>query len=279
MNLIDLEKKDSMITKNYIVGLPESGKTTFLGALAYTILNSMPGESLFTLDIIEEIEYLNGLADTWSKCEKMGRTNVGQYESCTLFLKDSVGNKIEIKLPDQSGEAFKHVIENRTMSEMMYNNILECDNVFLFINPSVISKDVMITDIDVQFRGNDEEDTRFEGRNIHEQAQYVMLLQDIKAVRKKMTNLKVVISAWDDYKDITSPKELLKERLPLVWQYLFSNYEYFRCEYWGISAQGGDVTKPEEKERLLDYENAIDRIIVVDERNEDISHDLTVLLK
>lgn len=278
MNLTDMEKKGSMITKSYIVGLPESGKTTFLGALTYTVINSMPGTSIFEMYKVEDIAYLSGLSNTWSKCEKMDRTNIGQYESCTLFLKDAEENKIELKLPDQSGEEFKNVIQHRTMSEVMYNDIFECDNIFLFINPNVISKDVMINEIEPKFREEVQEKAAFQEKNIHEQVQYVMLLQDINSVRKKITKLKVIISAWDIYKN-TCPKELLKEKLPLVWQYLVSNNEKFDCEFWGISAQGGDLTISEVKERLLDYENAIERIIVVDENNEWNSHDLTALLK
>lgn len=278
MNLTDMEKKGSMTTKSYIVGLPESGKTTFLGALTYTVINSMPGTSIFEMYKVEDIAYLSGLSNTWSKCEKMDRTNIGQYESCTLFLKDAEGNKIELKLPDQSGEEFKNVIQHRTMSEVMYNDIFECDNIFLFINPNVISKDVMINEIEPKFREEVQEKAASQEKNIHEQVQYVMLLQDINSVRKKITKLKVIISAWDIYKN-TCPKELLKEKLPLVWQYLVSNNEKFDCEFWGISAQGGDLTISEVKERLLDYENAIERIIVVDENNEWNSHDLTALLK
>ena len=274
-----MEKKDSM-TKCYIVGLPESGKTTFLGALTYTVLNSLPGINTFEQDRIEDMDYLSDLANTWAQCEKMKRTNVGQYESCTLFLKDVEGNRMELKLPDQSGEEFEKLIKQRIMSEVMYNDILNCDNIFLFINPHVISKDVMIKDIDPKFRDKDNKESKIQDKRVHEQVQYVMLLQDIKIVRKKTTRIKVVISAWDEYAGSGTPRDLLKDKLPMVWQYLTSNEGSFDCEFWGISAQGGDVTIQQEKEKLLDYENAIDRIIVVNEdKGERISHDLTVLLK
>ena len=65
----------------------------------------------------------------------------------------------------------------------------------------------------------------------------------------------------------------------MLWQYLFSNNYFFYCEFCGISSQGGDVTIPEVKEKLLNYENAIERIIVVDENNKWNSHDLTALLR
>lgn len=65
----------------------------------------------------------------------------------------------------------------------------------------------------------------------------------------------------------------------MVWQYLFSNEQLFNCEFWGISAQGGDLADESVKEQMLDYENAIERIIVVNEDSNEITHDITVLLK
>lgn len=267
------------MTKSYIIGLPESGKSTFLGALAFTIQNSVMRSNTFKLDRIENSEYLNSLSSTWSKCEPMGRTNVGLYERCTLFLEDGEGNKVELILPDQSGEEFSAVITNRTMSEVMYNDIIECDEMFVFINPNVISKDVMINDIDPKYRGDGQEGTKLEEKSIHEQVQYVILLQDIKTIRKKRTKFKIIISAWDVYKNDKSPKDILKEKLPLVWQYVTTNQGFFDCEFWGISAQGGDLSVADVKARMLDYEDATDRIIVVTENNNEKLHDLTALLK
>lgn len=269
-----------MITKSYIIGLPASGKTTFLGALAYTITNSMPGTNMFELDRVENLDYMNGLAVTWSKCEEVGRTNLDQYESTTLFLKDSLGNKVELRLPDQSGEEFKNIIKNRSMTERMHMEIKECDNIFLFINPNVIEKDVMINDIDPKFRKESQESTiSSDEKYVHEQVQYVMLLQDISGIKKGKTKIKIVISAWDAYNDNKCPRDVLKDKLPLVWQYLSSNEQLFDCEFWGVSAQGGDLADTSVKERMLDYENAIERIIVVNEDNNESTHDLTVLLK
>lgn len=267
------------MTKSYIIGLPESGKSTFLGALAFTMQNSVSETNAFKLDRIENSEYLNSLSSTWSKCEPMGRTNVGQYERCTLFLKDGVGNKIELILPDQSGEEFSDVIKNRTMSETMYNDIMECDEIFVFINPNVISKDVMINDIAPKYRSDVQEGAKLVEKSIHEQVQYVMLLQDIIKIRTKRTKFKIIISAWDAYTNDKSPKDVLKEKLPLVWQYLTTNQRFFDCEFWGISAQGGDLSVPAVKERMLDYDDATDRIIVVTEKNNEELHDLTALLK
>lgn len=269
-----------MNTKSYILGLPESGKTTFLGALAFTIENAESGTMMYEIDEIGDFRYLYDLANVWSSCEKMARTNFGQYENITLFLKDQQYNKIQLVLPDQSGEEFKRVIENRMMTEVMQKDILESDNIFVFVNPHNMSQDVMLDDIPDELRqkfGNVRND--LENIIMHEQVQYVMLLQDIGRIRKKRTKLKIVISAWDAYNTDKKPQELLKIKMPLLWQYLMTNKHLFECEYWGISAQGGNLDVQDEKDRLLDYENPIERITVVGQRKLENIHDLTTLLK
>lgn len=269
-----------MVAKSYIVGLPESGKTTFLGALAHTIENAKSGTMMYEIDEIEDFHYLYDLANVWSSCEKMGRTNFGQYEKIKLFLKDQQGNKIQLVLPDQSGEEFKKVIANRMMTEAMHEDILKSDNIFVFVNPHNMSQDVMIDDIPGELRQEfDSVQNDLGDINMHEQVQYVMLLQDISRIRRKRTKLKIVVSAWDAYNTDQEPKDLLEIKMPLLWQYLTSNEQLFECEYWGISAQGGNLDVKAEKDRLLEYEDPIDRIIVVGSHKLENIHDLTILLR
>jgi hypothetical protein len=161
----------------------------------------------------------------------------------------------------------------------MYKEIEACDNIFLFVNPSRISNDLLIKDLPLEYRNVSQEKVDSLDKTImHEQTQYVSILQDVYVLRKRKTEIKIVISAWDEYKTEMSPSELLKISLPLLWQYLTANREFFECEYWGISAQGGDLTNPEEKEKLQSISDAIERIIVVND-NKQVTHDLSILLK
>lgn len=279
MILIDSEKGIKMIKKSFVIGLPNSGKTTFLGALAYSLLNNTCNKSAFVMDEIDNVDYIAGLADIWSQCKEVDRTLRNNYVITRLFLKDKDGNKLELLIPDQSGEDFKDIISNRSLTDKMHNALQNCDNIFLFINPSKISTDSFINDIKPEFRNSVGEKIDIFGNDImHEQTQYVLLLQDVSKLRSSCTKLKVIISAWDVYDVDVTPSELLSKELPLVWQYLKANDNNFECEYWGISAQGGDLSDPEEQIRLQSYNNAIERIQVINEDKE-VSHDLSILLK
>ena len=103
------------------------------------------------------------------------------------------------------------------------------------------------------------------------------MLQYLYYIRKNLINLKIFVSAWDMYPEYELPEKVLKDRVPLVWQYLHANEEHFHCEYWGISAQGGDLNIEKEKQKLLEYENNIERIIIVNYQGEK-TNDITSIL-
>ena len=181
-------------------------------------------------------------------------------------------------MPDRSGESFRNIIKNRQIEEDMLNDINSSDKILLFINPSKISNDSFIYEIAPEYRNQDAKKVEIENKNkMHEQAEYVELLQHIGRVNKDATDFKIIISAWDEYEDYKSPEELLKNKLPLIWQYVKTNKDLFNCEYWGISAQGGDLTNEDKKKELESHINACDRIIVVDEKG-DISNDISKVL-
>lgn len=267
-----------MNKKYYIIGLPDSGKSTFLAALGYYLICGGHNDSIYKLGKNDDLDYISDLTETWSKCEELERTNINASFNISLQLIDNTGNLIDIIMPDRSGESFRNIIKNRQIEEDMLNDINSSDKILLFINPSKISNDSFIYEIAPEYRNQDAKKVEIENKNkMHEQAEYVELLQHIGRVNKDATDFKIIISAWDEYEDYKSPEELLKNKLPLIWQYVKTNKDLFNCEYWGISAQGGDLTNEDKKKELESHINACDRIIVVDEKG-DISNDISKVL-
>ena len=86
----------------------------------------------------------------------------------------------------------------------------------------------------------------------------------------------VIISAWDLISDLTdSPSQWVRERLPLLDQYLKSNSDIFSHRFYGVSAQGGDLEK--DRIRLLEKLNPTERIIVTGE--DCTPHDISAPVK
>ena len=59
-----------------------------------------------------------------------------------------------------------------------------------------------------------------------------------------------------------SPEDWVKRDLSLLYQFLLTNPDRFSCRVYGVSAQGGDVTDPATRTRLLAMVDATDRIEV-----------------
>lgn len=268
------------MNKNYyIIGLPDSGKTSFVGALGYFLTMSTENVSAFYLDKINNMDYINQVAEQWAKCEKAIRTNETAYYNVSLNLIDREnGDKVNISMPDQSGEIFRHIINNKLIDEEKYKQLLGCGKVLIFINPSRIKTDALIPDIPKEIRNETDENVEMSKKpQLNIQAEYVQMLQYLYFIRKSQTNLKIIVSAWDMYPEYDLPEYVLKDKVPLVWQYLHTNKEHFDCEYWGISAQGGDLNNKKVQEKLRDYDNHIERIIIVNHLGEK-SNDITSIL-
>lgn len=268
-----------MNKKYYIIGLPDSGKTSFIGALGYYLISDETNDSAFYLDNINDMDYINQVAEQWVKCEKAIRTSKTAFYNISLNLRNKeTDSQINVSLPDQSGETFRHIINRKAIDEAIYKQLSECGEMLIFINPSRIKRDALIPDIPEEIRTETDAKVDMTSEpHLNIQAEYVQMLQYLYYIRKNAINLKIIVSAWDMYQEYELPEKVLKDRVPLVWQYLHTNEEQFHCEYWGISAQGGNLDIKEEKQKLLEYENYIERIIVVNHRGEK-SNDITSIL-
>lgn len=268
-----------MDKKYYIIGLPDSGKSTFLAALGYYLLSGENENSIYRLGENNNLEYISDLAYKWSKCEELDRTNISVTINVSLQLIDRDENIIDIIMPDRSGESFRNIIKNREIEDKMFDEISNSNEILLFINPSKISNDSFLYEIPSIYRTQSRKKIEIKNPyNMHEQAEYVELLQCVGKLLGDHIRLKILVSAWDEYDSAKFPEELLKEKLPLLWQYLNTNRILFDCEFWGISAQGGNLNNVDKKKELEEHINACERIIVVDE-NGDISNDISKILK
>ena len=265
----------------YIIGFPESGKTSFIGALGYYLISGNQDISELQLDEVNDIEYISNVANEWAECKKADRTSKNVLYQVSLNLIDKQKNKIVVSLPDQSGEMFRDIVNSRAIDEEKYTQLSDCEEVLVFINPSKIKKDALILDIPEIIRENAADNNiEFSGRlPISIQAEYVQILKYLYHIRNKKTHIKVIVSAWDMYSEseYKKPEQVLKDRVPLIWQYLCTNEEQFECEYWGISAQGGNLDNEKVQKKLAEYDNPNDRILIVNSLGEK-SNDITKIL-
>ena len=283
--------------KQFLIGLPAAGKTTFLAAM-WHVINSMEVEGALKLErLYSDQEHLNKIRELWSDVKHLDRTNIGSEKFVSMLLKDpNSGSATEVIFPDLSGESFTLQWKNRTMKTDHAVLAQEAVGGLLLIHPEKVIEETLICDVEGIIKsmktekptdthtlvGTDHatkvetnqglDEMQWKPEDAPTQIQLIDLLQFIATLNKMQPiKLAVVVSAWDRITNGSSPSEWIRKRLPLLSQYLRANPDVFSSEFYGVSAQGGRL---EEAEELRKKVRPSDRIRVVkDDLSE--SHDIT----
>jgi hypothetical protein len=246
-----------------IIGLPGSGKTTFLAAL-WHIIEAEETACRLKLDRYSgDLKYLNAIAQAWRTFKKVPRTSqVGDTDIVIRLLDSETGAVGDAFFPDLAGETFDLLVEARRCSAAFFQNTQSEDGILLFISAdskqdglSIIELNSMMpasesplkqgpieapkVDPDVDAKADDL--VEWEPKKIPAQVRIVQILSDLTrapfaARRRKIV---LVLSAWDVVASTgTTPASWLAAQMPLVDQFLRSNKELFETQIFGVSAQG-----------------------------------------
>ncbi len=271
--------------KQLVLGLPGTGKTTFLAALWYLVVWGEVNTALRLDRLHGNREHLNRISNEWLSCRPVERTPIGSETivSMKLVATDS-GERTDVFFPDMSGELFNLQWKERKCSRAHYDLARDASGVLLFLHPGNVVEPVRIDDVSpiveelagVRAAGDlDEEGPRpWDPDRAPTQVKLVELLQFLVREPFAIPHLRVavVVSAWDLIGgQAGSPADWLAARLPLVQQYLRTNAERYTARVYGVSAQGGDLRR--DGERLLREVAPAKRIVVVGD--DTLPHDLT----
>lgn len=287
------------------MGLPESGKTTFLAALWHLLTNK---KVLVRLSLeklaAEEATYLRAIATRWAQAKKQERTFHSGNKTVKLTLKSEGGEVFDLTFPDIAGEAFSQMWEMRECTTAVAD-ALRAIGILLFIHvdkikpPGWIADDAALAEglggapaeadaaapdapAGVPGEGQADGTVKWKPESSPTQVQLVDMLRCLQAPPLDVgpRKLAVVLSAWDKVEnDEVSPERFLELHLPLLHQYLAHGLTTgWSHRTFGVSAQGAeydDVKGPPsaEADRMRDMEIPSQRIKVV--VGDAVSHDLT----
>lgn len=291
----------------FIIGLPNAGKSTFLAALWYSLFHCKNNKMKYS-KLEGNLNYLKTLSNTWANVQVLNRTLPGEEKENLAITLERGDSQLRLNLPDRSGETFQSHYTNRKISKDLMAYIYKADAIMLFINVADVKDITYHSDMDSDILGEVEDETESKDENEtnrtsedegdgtkHQaflrdekndpmQVQIVDLLQFIETIRdEKSVKLGVILSAWDqlmgsEYE--STPELFVKKKMSLLWQFLQSNHQLFKCEYWGISAQGGTL-EPENVEKLQNYLDPTERIFVLandGQKSKDITEPIDSLL-
>lgn len=273
-----------------LIGLPGTGKTSFLAALWNAIQQHQVKTALELKKLDGDSAYLNKICDAWLGYEPVGRNQADIETFVSMWLKERNGEQeVHLTFPDISGETFREQWASRQLTESYQNCIKTADGGLLFISPKSLTQPIRISQI-ASLAGlvdEDEEESVIEAKTPNPpttpwdiekaptQVQIVELLQFLAANVnfKPPFKLAIVVSAWDEVRaSKLKPVVWIQRQLPLLSQYLASHESKFTVSFYGISAQGG---KYEGKDlSALQAKQPAERVEVVGEGIEN-PHDIT----
>jgi hypothetical protein len=247
------------IGKLLFMGLPETGKTTFLAAFWYLVDNKRSGASMILEELHGDREYLNNIKEKWISFTRLERTRLVNEPVVSMKLVNNNEKKaIELFIPDLSGETYVNQWLKRGWTKKYQDLVIGSKGALLFIHPEKIIEPTRIDQAnplvneivdenaiegDAKSGIQEHPDTlvEWDPRMAPTQVQLVELLQFIEDFPETTFPFKlaIIISAWDllDILGI-SPEEWVKKELPLLHQYLFTNKNIFPYKIFGVSAQG-----------------------------------------
>ena len=269
-----------------VMGLPGSGKTTFLAALWHLVSeNEVPCKLTYVSLQSGNVDHLHEIATQWRAAKKQERTAQGGDKPVSMVLRAERADPQTVTFPDVAGEAFLQMWGRRECDETVAGWLKE-PGVLLFIHADkitapkwVIEEKLLNEEFGIEPEVEDVVEWSPDGAPT--QVQLIDLLQSLQTDPLDVgpRRLAIILSAWDKAAGRgLSPEDYLAKRLPLLDQFLSHGLDpSWETRIYGVSAQGGDYdddkTTLQDAERLRDIDVPSERISVVHDGGK--SNDLT----
>jgi hypothetical protein len=272
-----------------VLGLPASGKTTYLAAL-WHLLQARKVESKLKAPRLRagEAQHLNDIARRWLAAKKQERTFHTKNRTVTMEMETVDGDEFVLGFPDVAGESFAQIWESRECDADLVNS-LTANGVLLFVHATDINQPNWIADVAklsklLGVKRQAGEPVPWDPRFAPTQVQLVDLLRCLQELPLNAgpRRLAVALSAWDlAERENKTPEKYLEMQFPLLHQYLHHGLDpSWAVKVYGVSAQGAEYDGDGKGEMpsagaqsMRDVEIPSERIKVV--AGESSSHDLT----
>ncbi len=264
-------------TRILMMGLPESGKTTYLAALYHTLRADPEIATKMRLrEVPAERQYFHEIEEVWLRFEPMPRSQHREPAHAGLAVLDQGNQEINLEIPDVSGETFDALWEGGVWLESLRSLAGSAAGLLLFARADRVDYPELITVEDPDRPSAETVVAKaWEPGDAPTQAKLADLIETVWDVSPHI-RVAVAASAWDRVAaEGLAPEQWLELNLPLLWQMLESNREDHPWRTFGVSAQGGDLEDPKARLALAKCDPPGSRVLV---RDGGDSHDLTLPL-
>ncbi len=190
--------------RHTIIGLPRSGKTTFLAALWY-VINAGEVQTALALDeLAGDHTHLNNIAEVWMRCKEVPRTSLASETSVMVHVRErDTGLRAVVEFPDLSGESFDRQVAVRSCATTYVEGFHGEGGILLFVTADRSMDDLTIAELNRALEGDPNVEDQGELREwtpslVPAQVRLVELLQFLQRPPFQHTRrrLGVIVSAW-----------------------------------------------------------------------------------
>lgn len=232
--------------KILIAGLPDAGKSSYIGALNGVM--SQDGEFCLSpaKEKASEWPYVNSLTEKWLDCQIVDHSTDGEtkYIKWPLIKKD--GQKVVITIPDMKGETYYDIINNE-FDPKLAEFCKGATGILFFVNNMnrlILKEHAMKLVKDEGGEAKEEKSPattkaeadklKLEVTNMPDVTKNLLV---IRYLRELMGNVKIVVavSAWDE-KNNPTVEDYFKNVCPAIYNYVKHNFDVHM--FCGVSAQG-----------------------------------------
>ncbi|EJP17917.1 hypothetical protein LEP1GSC151_0261 [Leptospira interrogans serovar Grippotyphosa str. LT2186] len=217
------------------------------------------GKSIFTLSkSVEDLTPISAAREALAKGDEPQTTPTNRNANLSLPIKNGE-NYIELIYPDYGGEQIDRIIASREIDQNWIEAINKCNNWLFFIRLNSLNKPLDLSSVTVT--ENHLQKNNIESDQIHtpsDQSALIELLQIFLHIKghdfhSKNSNLKltVVLTCWDELETESQPSSVFSKDLPLLLDFLESNWERDTLKVVGLAAQGFSLNLAENKEKFL----------------------------
>ncbi len=274
---------ESIDQTQLVVGLPATGKSTFLAALWHLAQYADTNTQLAIANLGDNDEHLNELCRAWLTCAEVerskGTNNVVVEMQLTTRSEPLI--RTNLYFPDLAGEIYEMQWNSRQCEKDYAELAKNSNGVLLFVHPQRIFEPTRMESflglMDDQQSG-DEVVGGVQARDPSRDPTSTILVELLQFIHKlsvvESFRVAVIVSAWDlvaQQHPGMMPESWVRERLPLLQQYLDSNREALPSKIYGVSAQGGDyAASKNDLLRMVDATNRI-KIVAADYSGKDLT--------
>lgn len=275
-----------------LLGLSQTGKSTFVAALYGSIKSRMTQCSL-ALDALEdEREYLESLSRRWTSAKEVDRTSLAvRLRLRLLDQRKDPPRPVVLNIPDMSGETFREQFESRQWTVEFERTYASAERMLVFVHADRVEEPATLYDLAHARTGLDDgvpgipAHAQTEGvaewgiERCRTQVKIIDLLQFLARARPLAEPRRVglIVSAWDRLEGTPtlSPRTWLERTMGLLAQYIAANSAHYEVEIFGVSAQGFDYEKDDPTERLAKVITPAERVRVVRGSSSEPRRDIT----